>query len=64
MIDELWADDRAFIAVRPGGSARVIALNRSGGSGVFIVEGLGLPGATRERRVRTCHRSLGQPVHS
>jgi hypothetical protein len=51
-------------ATAGGGSARVIALNCSGGSGVYIVEGFGLHGATRERQGRTCHRSLGQPVHS
>ena len=43
-----WADGRAFIGGRAsGGSARVIRLNYSGGSSVFICRGLGLRGAHR-----------------
>jgi hypothetical protein len=43
-----WADGRAFIGgTASGGSARVIRLNYSGGSSVFICRGLGLHGAHR-----------------
>jgi hypothetical protein len=60
-----WTDRRAFIGgTASGGSARVIRLNYSAGSSVFICRGLGLHGATGVRQVRTCHRSLRQPVHS
>jgi hypothetical protein len=45
-------------------SARAIRLNYSGGSSVFICRGLGLYGAKGVRQVRTCHRSLQQPIHS
>ena len=43
-----WADGRAFIGgTASGGSARVIRLNYSGGSSVFICRGLSLHGAHR-----------------
>jgi len=60
-----WANGRAFIGgTASGGSARVIRLNYSGGSSVFICRGLGLRGLTGVRQVRTCHRSIRQPIHS
>jgi hypothetical protein len=64
VFDELVGSGRAFIGdTASGGSARIIRLNYSGGSSVFICRGLGLHGATGVR-VRTCHRSLRQPLHS
>ena len=60
-----WADGRAFIGgTASGGSARVISWTIRADRPCSSVEASACTRPTGVRQVRTCHRSLRQPIHS